>query len=319
MSSAGRPRSSAYASAAFSAGVPCHFGSRISSNQGSIYLVASEPRRAAVPAVCRARDERRHEHLVEHLLRQQPRRVVLGLGWPRSVSGGSTTFSPPRTHSGSPWRTSTISIAPTVRTGRPHRPQFGHAFRPHVPGVRPDSLPACQTRLYQPGWYPDPMQTVRVPVPQRVGLDRRRLDERRSATSIRSASIPAPSTEPGRRPPPSSGRAIGSRRRLDDPRHHRRHDRVAAVHRRPRRDLRRARHRLRRDLARRARDGSRRSSRARGFAIAGLTTGVARRRPVRGRGGALGGRPPGGRPVRQPRRPTRSPSPRASSTGRSPR
>ena len=38
--------------------------------------------------------------------------------WPRGVSGGSSTLKPSRTHSGSPWRTRTSSIAGDCRVGR---------------------------------------------------------------------------------------------------------------------------------------------------------------------------------------------------------
>ncbi len=327
-SSAGRPRSSAYASAAFSAGVPCHLGSRISSNQGSIS--SSRPSRASSgPAVCRART-RGDTSTSSNISFDSSWASCSAWAFPRSVSGGSTTFSPPRTHSGSPWRTSTISIVPIVRTvdgGPPHssgHTVLGTQFWAHssghtVPGVRPPI--ACpHVRSGVPArLVPGPDATVRVPVPQRDGLDRRRLVERRSLRRpARHRSRPHRS-EPGGRNLRSCGCCpIGSRRRLDDPRHHRCHHFVAAVHRRPRSDLRRARHRVRSRLA--PSSTRRIAAQQPGARLRHRRTHhrVARRRPVRGRGDAFGGRPAGGRPRSTTPPRTRSLSPRANSTGRSP-
>ena len=107
-SDATRDRSSSYAFVANSAGVPCQLGSRISSRNSSI--TSSAPRFASDgAAVWRGRTSGEMT-ISSNSTPSNASATCSAWRSPRSVSGGSTTLSPSRTHSGSPWRISTISI-----------------------------------------------------------------------------------------------------------------------------------------------------------------------------------------------------------------
>ena len=128
-------------------------------------------------------------------------------------------------------------------------------------------LPSMSGQLYQPGWYPDPSGRFEFRFHNGslwtadVSTNGQRYVDPLGAAPA--ASQPAFALEPSgtQRPRP----------RLDDPRHRRRHDRLDAVHRRRRSDLRLPRRCVRRDRPRHRRAPWRRAGR--GFAIAGLATG----------------------------------------------
>ena len=101
-------RCALYASAAFSCGVPCQIGSRISSSQSSITnCLESFCRIGALVCLVRNSGDTKTSSKFSAAKKLAKNSACW---WPRSVSGGLLILTPSLTHSGSACRRRTISI-----------------------------------------------------------------------------------------------------------------------------------------------------------------------------------------------------------------